>query len=175
MIERRDISRIAAGLLLASCTAPSVPPDYTGPLAHLTDSVTPRDTRSADFFYVSRIGDFPVDDSIAATEGSNRAAGLDKKPVVIERDVPAQPAIFTINGTTRYAAPMLAFTNPAYEISGQVNFTPAANHAYVVKGQLSEAYSAVWIEDQETGAVIGSKIEIKGPASLGVLGKLGIH
>jgi hypothetical protein len=65
----------------------------------------------------------------------------------------------------------LALTNPVYEVKGDVNFAPAANRTYIVRGELRADYAAVWLEDAETNAVIGNKIELKGDPSLGVLEK----
>ena len=48
---------------------------------------------------------------------------------------------------------------------------PSQDVTYVVKGQLGDDYSAVWIEDEKTGSIVGSKIEIKGSAKLGILQK----
>jgi hypothetical protein len=172
----RKVVLIAAVGLLDACTAASVPSGYSGPLAHVSDSVTPRSATSADYFFVARVDGYPIDESLSATEGSNRAAGVDKKPVIISRDVPAAArATFTIVAATHYTAALLAFGNPAYELSGDISFTPLPNHAYVVAGVLGETYSAVWIEDSQTGEVAGQKIEVKGAAPLGLLGKLGLQ
>jgi len=167
---------MAALGLLGACTASSLPSGYSGPLAHVSDAVTPRNDMSADYFYVARVDGYPIEQSLSATEGSNRSAGIDRKPVVIGRDVPAaKPVTFTIVAVTHYKAVLLAFDNPAYELSGDVSFMPAPNHAYVVAGVLGETYSAVWIEDVATGEVAGQKIEVRGAAPLGLLEKLGLH
>lgn len=56
-------------------------------------------------------------------------------------------------------------------MKGDINFAPVANRTYVVRGELKPDYAAVWLEDAETKAVIGNKIELKGDPSLGVLEK----
>ncbi|MDH3230310.1 MAG: hypothetical protein OEN55_11000 [Alphaproteobacteria bacterium] len=40
-----------------------------------------------------------------------------------------------------------------------------------MKGELGEDYSAVWIEDQQSGEIVGEKIEIHGSAALGFFQK----
>ena len=172
-MRSRQIAVIAAGTaLLSACVADAVRSDYHGPLAHITDSVAPRDDNSADFFYLARIDGYAIADSLAATEGASRGSG--GKPVVIGRDVAATETRFTIVGVTHYAAPLLALNHPAYELSGDVSFAPAPHHNYVVRGVLGETYSAVWVEDKDTGDVAGPKIEVKGAAPLGLLEKLGL-
>jgi hypothetical protein len=174
-LHGKAVLLVIAGLL-GACTAASLPSGYSGPLAHVTDSVTPRTEKGADYFYVARIDGYPIEESLSVTEGSNRAAGAGEKPVIVGRDVPAAaPSTFTIVATTHYSAALLAFKNPAYELSGDVRFTPLANHTYVVAGVLGETYSAVWIEDSQTGEVAGQKIEVKGAAPLSLLGKLGLQ
>jgi hypothetical protein len=41
---------------------------------------------------------------------------------------------------------------------------PLAGATYVVKGSLGPDYSAVWIENVETGVQVGNKLMIKGAA-----------
>jgi hypothetical protein len=163
---------VAAAALLTGCVINPVPEGYNGTLAHVTDSVTPRNNISADFFYLAKINGFTVPDSLSATDGSNRTPGAEKPPVVIGRDVPTTAASFTIVAHTRYTTPVYALTNPVYDVSGDVSFTPLASHDYVVKGVLGPDYSAVWVEDRQTGQVAAQKIEVRGSAALGTLGKL---
>ena len=169
------IVAVAGAALLSGCVAEPIRSDYHGPLARITDSVTPRDDKSADFFYVSRVDGYVVADSLDATEGANHGTGKDKKLVVIGRDVAAAATTLTLVGITHYATPLQAFGGPAYELSGDITFTPEAKHEYVVRGVLGESYSAVWIEDKGTGEVAGPKIEVKGAAPLGLLEKLGVQ
>jgi hypothetical protein len=58
-----------------------------------------------------------------------------------------------------------------YEVRGDIRVSPVPNGTYVVKGQLSADYSAVWIESVDTGELLGKKIEIKGSAKLNILEK----
>ena len=49
-----------------------------------------------------------------------------------------------------------------------MKFAPLADQTYEVKGEVRSDYSAVWIEDQKTGAIMSSKVELKkGVASNG--------
>ncbi|MBP0599357.1 hypothetical protein J8I26_14655 [Herbaspirillum sp. LeCh32-8] len=58
-----------------------------------------------------------------------------------------------------------------YNVKGTVSFTPEAGKIYLVRGKLSEAYSAVWIEEKQSKTVMGEKIEVQGSAKAGILGK----
>lgn len=157
---------IVAASLLASCTSNPVPDDYHGPVARITDSVMSHGPTSGDFFYLSKIDGRSIDESLSATGRANYGRGLLMNPVVIGRPVPAQASTFTIVGRTHYGAPILEMTNTVYQVSGETEFTPAPNRAYVVKGILAEKYSAVWIEDSETGETVGRKVEVQGSAKL---------
>ncbi|MGB0204958.1 MAG: hypothetical protein ACPF9K_07895, partial [Neptuniibacter sp.] len=64
-----------------------------------------------------------------------------------------------------------AIAGKVYEIQTVVEFMPKPNHKYVVKGELSETNSVIWIESiTEPGVIIG-KHEVKGSTSLGLLSK----
>ncbi len=151
--------------------APSVPEGYTGPVAILKDSVKPQSSSKADFFYASAINGQRIEDSRLKTQRMNQGRGFSMSPAVIERNIPAQAATFTLVGRTEYAAPILALTSTVYQVTGQVTFTPETYRNYVVRGELGETYSAVWIEDEASGKVIGEKIEVKGSAKLGTFEK----
>jgi len=162
---------IAVALPLAACTSNPVPDGYTGSIVRITDSVTPRSSTSADFFYLSKVNGRRIEDSLSITKQVNSGQGFAMIPRVIGRVVPAEPSTFTIVGRTHYAAPILDLMNTVYEVSGETKFTPIPHQSYVVKGVLGENYSAVWIEDSQTGEVVGQKIEIKGSSALGILEK----
>jgi len=123
-----------------------------------------------DFFYLARVNGRRVDNSLSQTSQANYGRGFSLTPVPVSRDIPSEPAKFTIYGRTHYAAPILELMNKVYEISGDVSFTPVAGRTYTVKGKLADEGSSVWIED-ETGATMDKKIEIKGPATLNFLQK----
>jgi hypothetical protein len=82
-----------------------------------------------------------------------------------------QPGTFKVSGRTAFGAPFDEITHTIYQVSGDVHFTPQPSVRYIVRGILGQNYSAVWIEDAETRAMVGEKIEIKGSAKLGVFEK----
>jgi len=161
----------ATALLLGGCVVNPIPEGYSGGLAHVTDTVTRRSDISHDFFYLAKINGFAIPESLSTTEG-NRAPGAAQSPAVVARDIPAQAATFTLIAHTHYTASIYALSNPVYDVTGDVTFTPLANHNYVVKGVLGPDYSAVWVEDKETGQVAGQKLEVKGSAAVSTAGKI---
>jgi hypothetical protein len=160
-------------VLLAACatTTSPIPENYAGPLATVKDSVKPSSTSKADFFYLSDVDGRQIANSRIATRVTNQGRGMYMKPVVLTRQVPAQASRFTIFGRTEYAAPILALTSTVYQVTGEIQITPEPDKTYVVKGELGENYSAVWVEEEGTGRIIGEKVEVKGSAALGMLQK----
>ncbi len=170
-MSRSIVLLLALGALLAACTANPVPEGYSGPTARIADSWTPRGAESADFFYLAAIDGRRIESDLSVTAAANYGQGFSLTPVDYGRNVPARPAAFAVVGRTHYAAPILELLNRVYEVKGEVRFTPAPGRSYVVKGVLGDDYSAVWIEDEATGAPVAPKIEIKGNAALGILEK----
>ena len=160
--------------LVAGCTtySPSVPDAYVGPSAVVEDSTKVHGSTKADFFFVEAVDEAKIMNSLRATLTANKGKGMSMNPVVLVRPVIAEkPLKLTIKARTHFAAPILAIVRSAYQVEGTVEFTPKDNAIYVVKGELGDEYSAVWLEDKATGQVVGKKIEPKGSAKLGFLEK----
>ena len=156
--------------LLGGCMSNPVPEGYTGPVARFQDTMV-KDGNGVDFFYLAKVDGRAVENSLEATTQANKGMGAYMKPVVIGRNVLAQPQTFTISGRTHYAAPILAIVQTVHGLSGEIRFAPVAGHVYDVKGVFGDTYSAVWLEDEQTHAVIDHKIEVNGPATLGLFDK----
>lgn len=144
---------------------------YDGPMAIIRDSYDARNSIKADFFCVEKIDGVDVENSRINTKIANRGRGMSMNPIVAYRGVLPKESTFFVVGRTEYAAPILALAGSVYEIKGEVRFTPEVDKTYVVRGELEEDHSAVWIEEKETGEIMGKKIEIKGSAKLGMLEK----
>jgi hypothetical protein len=159
--------------LVGGCATyqPSIPKNYTGPRAILRDSVMIHSRSKADFFHVSHVDGREVVNSRIQTRSANEGRGMILDPVVLQREIPAQPTRLTIVGRTEYAAPILALTSAVYEVKGEVEFTPEPNKAYTVRGELGKSYSAVWVEEDISKVVVGKKVEVKGSAALGFFEK----
>jgi hypothetical protein len=164
---------LSAAVALAGCASygPSVPPDYTGPTATVKDSATIYSSSKADLFYVSHVDGKEIENSRVKTARGNRGRILAMTPVVVQNPIPARATAVRIVGRTEYSAPFMALARTVYEIKGDVKFVPEADKSYVVRGELGENYSAVWIEEESSYAVVGKKIEVRGSAELGILQK----
>lgn len=170
---KKILGVLALAAILGGCVSysASVPDGYDGPLATVKDSVHVYSVQKADFFYLSAVDDRIIKDSLSETESVNYGRGFNMTPVVLDHDIPAQECRVTIIGRTQYAAPILALTNKVYEVRGEVAFRPQSDAVYVVRGELGEDYSAVWLEEEGTGQIVGEKIEVNGSAALGFFQK----
>lgn len=163
---------IFAVFMISGCATYSPIPDgYTGPRARILDSVNIHSSTKADFFSVEAVDGQTIANSRIKTRQVNQGRGMFMGPVVIGRDIPARPTVLKLVGRTEYGAPILALTKAVYQVQGDIQFEPQANKSYVVKGELSENYSAIWIEDVETNTVVGKKIEIMGSTKLNLFEK----
>ena len=170
----RRLSLLCFALTIGGCStyAPSVPENYAGPRAQLADSVKVHSSSKADFFVVEKIDGAGVDNSLNETFRRNQGRGMSMTPYLIDRALIAEaPIKLQLKGRTYYAAPIQALANTVFQVKGVVEFTPKADATYVVKGELGESYSAVWIEDAETNTAVGQRVEVKGSAKLGLLEK----
>jgi len=167
----RGKAALAGVVLLAGCSSiqPSLPEGYAGPTAMLADSAKVLSGSKVDFYFVESINGKRVENSLLSTESANFGRGMSMTPVIVQRPVAAAPLQVDIVARTGYAAPIQAMLGAVYEVKGRVDLSLEAGKKYFVRGELGEAYSAVWIEEESTGAVIGKKIEIKGSAKLGIL------
>ena len=168
---RNSILVLGALLFAGGCATNPVPENYQGPTAMIADTMTPRSGTSVDFFILEKFNGKRVDNAVELTTQANAGNGFAMTPQVYERHVPAAEATFHIMGVTHYAAPILALTNTVYEVDGDIKFTPEPDHRYVVKGALTDKYSAVWIEDNATGKVMDHKVEINGSSAQGFFQK----
>ena len=140
---------------------PLLPPDYAGPRAHIADSMSPRGQSVADLFYLSAVNGQKIDDSVEATSQSTSGRLFTLMPNIIGRDVPAKSATFSIRGTIYHTTPILTLADEINDMAGDVVAVPLPGHSYFDTGKLGSGYSAIWIEDRDTGEVLGRKIERK--------------
>ncbi len=160
-------------LTLGGCateTSP-IPEGYSGPIAIIKDSIKVYDSRKTDYFSLEAIDERNIPNSRLSTRIANKGKGFRMAPVLMERKVPVQIATFKIVARTEYAAPILALSNTVYQVIGKVSFTPEVGKAYVVKGELGENYSGVWIEEESSHKVVVNKTEVNGSAALGFFEK----
>jgi hypothetical protein len=162
---------VGLAVTLSGCAnyQPATPVDYTGPTATIKDSVKTLSSSKADFYYVEQVDGASIRNSRINTLSANQGRGMQMAAAMVDRQVPARPIRLSVTGRTEYAAPILALTGTVYQVKGVVEFTPEANKSYTVRGVLGDDAS-VWVEDDESKAVVGAKVEKHG-AKLGVFEK----
>lgn len=166
----RVVPHAPSGKLVLELSAP-YSASYNFSKATIKDSLSGNDSQKGDFFYVSKINGKSIENSRSKTLSMNRGRGLSMTPNLVERDVSVNFATYTLVGRTEYAAPILALTNPVYEVKGDIQATLEKDKIYEVRGELRENYAAVWLEDTVAHTIVGNKIEIHGSPALGVFSK----
>ncbi|MDR1967393.1 MAG: hypothetical protein LBQ32_01695 [Burkholderiaceae bacterium] len=172
MIRFTTVILLALSITGCATYAPSVPKGYAGPQSVLDDSAKTYSNSKADFFVVEQVDGADVDNSLNETFRRNQGRGMSMTPYFISRPIAAEkPLKVAIKGRTYYATPIQALTSTVYQLKGVVEFTPKARARYIVRGELGESYSAVWIEEAQSHQLVGQKIETQGSAKLGFLEK----
>lgn len=145
---------------ISGCSVPSkpVPDNYKGPTASIYDSNRYLSAQKGYFFELNSVDGRTVTSSSEATRAANYGSGLSMAPVLKNREVPAKKSVLSISGVTAYAAPILSFGSKNLSIKGDVQVALKPNEKYYIKGQLSEKYKAIWVEDSR-GKLISKKIE----------------
>jgi hypothetical protein len=165
-----------AALLGACAHTPTLIPDgYKGPTATLSDSINaPKDAECGEFFYLSEYDGAATDNALQAAARDNVGTGAKLANLTdFSRPVPAHAGSFFIVGRTHCAAPMLEMLGTVYLVGGRTRFTPRAQGAYVIRGELTPDHSAVWIADAHSGAQVSTKFLIRGPAKAGYFSMTG--
>ena len=166
---RRMLLKCICMVSLVGCAnfASPIPEGYQGPLATIKDSAHRYGSIKADLFYVTEVDGRHIEDSRSKTREVNSGRGAVMDPVILQRQVPAGARVLRIAGGTEYAAPVMAFTNPVFQVAGDVKVELGSGKTYVVTGELGEGYSGVWVVDESSNEIIGSKVEIRESASSG--------
>lgn len=139
---------------------------YAGATAKLTDSVLSDGERCASFFFLDAYDGHDVQNALTVTEQQNHGRGLAMTLAGYSRRVPAQEGTFHLKGRTHCAAPIIEVGSTVYMVEGDVKFAPQGDAQYVIKGELREDHSAVWVEDLSTGKQRGNKLLVKGSTAL---------
>ncbi len=134
----------------------------SAPVASISDGYKQHNIEKTDFFYVDSINLKPTDNSRTRSLKENIGRGLSMRPYAVTRNVPAGKTTLTLVARTTYAAPILTLTNRVYEVKGTLSVDLDPYRSYIVKGELSDDYSAVWLEDKELKTIVGRKIEVNG-------------
>lgn len=170
---RRVIVLLATVMLSTGCALERsvLPKEYSGPTALIADSSYVYSNSKSDFFFVDAIDGQPIANALERTANANRGNGFYQHVQGAARPIEPKETIFHLCGRTHFAAPIQAMVGTSYYVDGSVKFTPLAGATYIVKGSLGPDYSAVWIENLETGVQVGNKLMIKGAAEMSAIKK----
>ncbi|TMP26982.1 hypothetical protein CWB99_10370 [Pseudoalteromonas rubra] len=138
-----------------------IPKDYDGATSLFLSSENKTEDSGTHLFYLEKVNNKEIYNAAMATRNSSQGQGFHLTTNLLETVVPSQKATFTIVGTTIYAAPIQTLTNETLSVRGNITFVPERYTDYVVKGTLSKEYSAVWVENKETGVLVSEKVELK--------------
>jgi len=164
---KHKLALVTVFLMLGSCATTAPIPPYIGPSATIKDSFSNvTGTTKADLFYLDGIDGKGVRNAFDETFDLNYGHGMVLSPRAYERSVPAREGKYRLHGRTYFAAPILEMTGHAFQIEGEVVLSPAAGETYVVKGELAADHSAIWVENEKTGAQLGNKLLIVGSAEV---------
>jgi len=134
-------------------------PGATAPVATIKDDIESEGDSKALIFYVDKINGKSVENSLQATTQASHGQGFHMTPQLIERPVLADGEVrLTLRAEVHFAAPILAIANMGknYTASESIRFRPKPNGVYVVKGELTDARAAVWLEEDKTGEHVGT-------------------
>lgn len=136
------------------------PEGYEGPSALIASSEKRIDGSTVQLFYLEKVNQKLIVNSMGTSRGATQGQGFSFSTQLIESAIPAIKSTFTIVGANAHAAPIQSLFSDNFLIRGDITFTPEAHTEYVVKGVLGAEYSAVWIENKESGEIIKNKVEI---------------
>ena len=158
----RILLSIFATYFLSSCVILNenvIPDDYTGPTAEIEDSFDYVDAGGiADFFYVVSVDGVAIENNLSATNSSS--FGFLMVPAQKIRKVPVREINVEIAGTTHHALRVANLFEENLNVGGVVKFKPENDKKYFVRGVLKKKFSAVWIEESDSGDVVSKVIEI---------------
>lgn len=161
---KRYVFFLVVAALISGCATQykPIPDGYTGPTATIEDTKEREGDYKARFFVVTEIDDNQIENGITKARSASSGMGFRLEGGYVTRKVPARPMKVKLIGTHVTGAPIHEMFSRAkgtfFRVEGVVEFTPAAGGEYVVKGELKENGSSVWIEDAKTHQAVTEKI-----------------
>lgn len=153
---------LSAAALLAGCATPPPPPvKPAGPSAVVADSAIGGGRDGAAFFFVAALNGKEVSSNIQKTSfAASHLTGFNMKVSPASRYVAAGPTRLTITGQFAFAAPIQTILRSAssYRVSGTIDVDLEDDKSYRVTGVLDAYRREVWLEDERTGRIVGTKI-----------------
>jgi hypothetical protein len=145
-----------AVLALAGCQSTSLAPDVaTIPHATLASSHVDVDVDRTDVF---RLLEVDGRDVIDATDLSVKSVEVDHSQLLAA----GRTAHLKVDALAFYSNPVRRLAWDAMRIKGTIEFVPAADASYVMRGSLTPELSSVWVENAATHEVVGKKVSAPG-------------
>jgi len=143
-------------LFLSGCVSfqPSIPIDYVGEKATLSDSYSNHEGSTAHFYVLTKIDGRSMENSGYRTRVNNQGRGFNMTPYMVSRETTIDEHVFTVAGFVQFATDAQGMFGDSMLVVKNVTFKPEANETYTVKGELNKNDSNVWIEDKN-----GTKIQ----------------
>ena len=124
----------------------------------MSDSGFAESGTKAQIFGVTEVDGTPIRTSFGATAGASSGQGFSITTRYLSRPVPAKPLKLKLKGSHQTGAPIHAIFSQAagsfISVELTIEFTPAPEGLYVVKGELKKEGSTLWIEDAVTGKAV---------------------
>lgn len=129
-------------------------------MAVIADSAVGGGKDGAAFYYLSEFEGEPVRVNVlAASIDASRGRGADLRIAPVERQVRAGRVKLRIAGQVGYAAPVQSLFKSAasFKVDGMLEAELQPNARYRVKGALDAYRREVWLEEEDTGRIVGQK------------------
>ena len=161
--------RITIGFLAALCAAGLAgcalqPPNVTSSNpATIDDTWKMQGAARAHLFFVREVNGKEVPNALIHTRNAGTGQGLKVTPRVITRRLDPGATQLEIVSVVYFNAPIAYLLNPEsnWTVSGTLTIDLEPGAHYLIRGELSENYRAVWIEDGD-GKMVSSVVESKG-------------
>ena len=131
----------------------------SAPIATIRDGGRSESSSKALLFFVKEINGKSVENSLSETSKASYGQGMQVTPIFLERQVLAEGELrLELRAEVYFAAPILVLISIGknYDATAVIRLQPKPNAVYIVNGELSQARSAVWLEDDATGEKVGT-------------------
>lgn len=141
---------------------PIVPDTFTGPTASVRDTVRGGGTQGGQAFVLEAVNDQKLPTALQASRERSVNQGMFLNTQSVERRVMPGRASLTLRATQMYAAPIQAMgasmVGRDYDVVGKIDVDLQAGKRYVVVGDLDAYKREVWLQDADSGVMVGHKI-----------------
>lgn len=149
-------------VLLAGCVATKGPVLAPGEARVIVkDSAQSDGGASASFFFLSAADGAQVYPDILRAS-LTASSGMGRRLIIkdVEREIPARTTKLTLVGQYSFAAPIenMVRTQASYRVEGEVLVDLQPNVRYRVNGALDSYRREVWLEEEATGRIVGTKV-----------------